>query len=536
MMASGGGQQLSGLVASYFKMEAKKKTCMKRVEELVVEGSGLKELGGVELMDYRAYHLALPLAALYMSAFLGILIGLTYVGTTSQLNSPYLSLTNDANALCEDVPQTVTGKFEGDYLGHWQTDAGFDQSKSIFAIEFLGSSLSNATFTATMSEFAVRLAGLGAKATKRNSLFANLVYSTFTFVKEQYNIRFFSTAEATDIFFNQLLTASLSGRRGTCNTLNTTNRVIEGHYDWGRKSLVAEIPFVLNRTYVGNALANGKLDLSWQAEPCRDVFKIFDPVVGVADPIINANKGGNADLVFNFDINSVIAVTAINLGLNFITLGGLKKINAKILIRPGTRPPIKYYDKLIAYIDPNSFSPDKTPIYCYDKANMPGVFTDAQLAGPDICFLVSHDEGQNVIQVFYPVVAQMSNNLDQADPFGNIRMDSCSCPDQKYSGFCNEQDVLWGLIFDRGNSTNAGQLEKIAFMVQSIVVADPESGDIKAMERFEDMLGFTANVDYARNTAHKPIPNGYFNGSDPADSSKVKKCKFVLFPSIRRCP
>jgi len=350
----------------------------------------------------------------------------------------------------------------------------------------------------------------------RNSAFANLVYATFTFVSPGSNMRFYSSAEATDIFFNQLYTGTLSGHKGTCNAFNTTGRYVGSKFDWASKSVSLMVPFNLNQTYLGNSLADNKVNLNSYGEPCPDIYHFFDPVIGIADPATSANKGKQS-VAFSFDVNAMIAVISINLGLNFISVTGLQKIDAAVKIRPGTRPPIKNYDKLVAYIDPNSFSPDKTPIYCYDKTQISGL-TAAQIAGPDVCFVGSHDEGQNLVNIMYPVMSQMANNPEKTDPYGNLKMDSCQCPDQKYKGFCNYQDVLWGLIFDRGNQTNVGRLDEIAFRVQGEIINNPSTGDITAAALFEPMLGYSANVDYARDTATRKIP-ATFTAINPANGT-----------------
>jgi hypothetical protein len=191
---------------------------------------------------------------------------------------------------------------------------------------------------------------------------------------------------------------------------------------------------------------------------------------------------------------------------------GLTKISSQVRMKfPGGIQPIEDFDKLVAYIDPYSFSPDKTPVYCYDKSKLSGL-TQAQLDGPDICFLANHDEGQIVTQLYYPVLSQMANNPAQSDAYGNLRMDACQCPDQKYNAYCNYQDVLWGLIFDPGNSTNTGKLKDIALAAQGLIVANPDTGDIDFAQYFEQVLGFSANVDYAKATASQTIPGAWASG------------------------
>lgn len=120
------------------------------------------------------------------------------------------------------------------------------------------------------------------------------------------------------------------------------------------------------------------------------------------------------------------------LGINFAS--NLTKIDAKVNFPEGAKPPINNYAKLQAYMDPNSFSPDRVPVYCYDKVALG--LDAAHVAGPDICFLISHDVGQSQMVVYYPVMAQVANNAKKRDKLGNMKMDPCLCPDRKYDAYC----------------------------------------------------------------------------------------------------
>ena len=497
--------RLPHAVARYLDFKERKTTLYKSLERACIAGANLDRLGGVAVDDFKHLGLALPLTALYIAAFIGILIGLTALGTASQLDSPYLALTVDPKGKCDEVPQPVSGSFEGSWDGKWQTDPDFDASKSLFIVEFVGSSVSNAEYTSIFKDFATQLAVLGNKAKTRNSAFANLMYASYTLVYSGSNLRFYSSADATQIFFQQLLTATVSSRWGTCDAYKVTGKYISGQYDSAKKAIVAEVPILLNDTYLGNSL-NKKL-LRNYTESCPQQLKIFN----VLDPSVAANKG-DAAMRFTFDINTMITVLTTNLGFN--SAASLTRLDASIKISEnGGKPPIKDYDKLVAYMDPNSFSPDKTPMYCYDKTLLTWL-TPAQVAGPDICFLATHDDGQNVVMLYYPVLTQLANDPTQTDKFGNMLMNACQCPYQKKNAYCNYQDDLWGLVFDAGNSTHPGRLQDIALAGQAFLVADPENGDIAFSKYWEKVMGFTANVDYAHTTADLPITADYVSVVD----------------------
>jgi len=500
-----------GTVAKYLKFEAKRKTLYQTLERVICGHANLAQIGGVEMEDLKPLRIALPVSAVYIAAFVGILISLTIL-TYEQLSSPYLSLSKDPSATCIEVPLSVTGTFEASWDGYWQTNKNFDQGKSLYAVSLVGSSVSTANFTAIFDKFESTLALYGAKAKKRNSAFALLYYASFTLVDKASNMRFYSTAEATDIFFNQLYSTTVSSRNGTCGSRKTTKKYIAGTYDRAEKALVAEVPFILNETYLGNSAVGLT---SAYAETCPTVFRQWQNLDvqynksksgnPAADPATAANKG-HATVKYVFDINAAILAMSINQGFNSVK--NLIPLTAKIRIRDannGGKAPIKDYDKLVAYMDPNSFSPDKIPIYCYNRTAMSWLTDDQRSSSsPDICFLGSHDDGQNFVTLYYPVMAQMANNNDYVDNYGNKRMDPCDCSRQKIA-YCNYQDVIWGMIFDRGNKTAPSRLHEIALRAQKFIIDDAEDGDISATEYFQAMLGYSCNVDYGRNVASEPI-------------------------------
>jgi hypothetical protein len=113
-------------------------------------------------------------------------------------------------------------------------------------------------------------------------------------------------------------------------------------------------------------------------------------------------------------------------------------------------------------------------------------------------------------------------------------MEPCTCPDKAKSAYCNYQDVIWGLIFDQGNSTSPGRLQDIALAAQNFLVNDKENGDISFGAYFEEMLGYTANVDYGRKTADQPIQ---FDWSKDPSTGNFRSYKQLLKSSWDKiCP
>ena len=79
--------------------------------------------------------------------------------TISAIASPFLSLgTSDGvTQVCTTVPKVVTGKFQGDVFGRWETDPLFQPNSSAFVLKFHGSAIDNNAYTRTMETFRQKL-------------------------------------------------------------------------------------------------------------------------------------------------------------------------------------------------------------------------------------------------------------------------------------------------------------------------------------------------------------------------------------------
>ena len=82
--------------------------------------------------------------------------------TISTVSSRFLSLgTSDGvTQVCAEVPKVVTGTFQGDVFGRWETDPLFQKNSSAFVLEFRGSSVGSADYRRTMETFRKELKAL----------------------------------------------------------------------------------------------------------------------------------------------------------------------------------------------------------------------------------------------------------------------------------------------------------------------------------------------------------------------------------------
>ena len=425
----------------------KKHPCVAFREKVVATAP--PTFGGVYLLDLNKYHLAFPLALLYCGGFMGLLVYLTYSGTVTLVGQKYLSLENsDSNSVCTTLPQAVTGLFEGTWDGTWITNSSFQYSKSIFKLEFTESHIDNEAYTKVMNSFAQQMNVYGQKGISRASLWSELIYASYSFRDTASHMHFFSSADASDMFDTQIYTSTISSQYGTCKTSNSTGgKFIFARLDEATSCIVVSVPILPPVDYINARFPVGGPLEQALVDPCPHQIPLIKNAF-----LYNPSTAANEEFFINFkfDISTIITVLTLNLGLS--RASGLERIEAKINIKTAAqngRNPIPNFDKINAYIDPFSFSPDRTPVYCYDKVALG--LTQAQIDGPDMCFLGSHNDGQNTVQFFYPTVIQMANNPKKTDVFGNLKMDECKCPRDAQNAFCNYQDIIWGMIYDFGS-------------------------------------------------------------------------------------
>ena len=135
-----------------------------------VEDAGGEGLGGVEVSDLREKGLAIPLLTLYGIIWMGSLVYFTYAITVANVNQKFLSMdfTNDDSTICAEVPLPSTGSFQVDQFGNWQTQSDFNFNSSVFALDMLGTTLSNADYATLMQSFSDKVKALGSKAVSRS--------------------------------------------------------------------------------------------------------------------------------------------------------------------------------------------------------------------------------------------------------------------------------------------------------------------------------------------------------------------------------
>jgi hypothetical protein len=85
-------------------------------------------------------------------------------------STKFLSLESTSSSqVCNSVPFMISGEYEGDMLGNWQTSPNFQQNNSAFMITFSGSTITNDQYRSVMSGFKDKLKVLSQKSALRDS-------------------------------------------------------------------------------------------------------------------------------------------------------------------------------------------------------------------------------------------------------------------------------------------------------------------------------------------------------------------------------
>lgn len=146
------------------------------------------------------------------------------------------------------------------------------------------------------------------------------------------------------------------------------------------------------------------------------------------------------------------------------------------------------------------------PFFCLDKEALhkQGIFnmTNAQIHGPDLCFIVHQTNDQNSIGdtlaslLYYPI--SQSLYYDAENPI----VYHCECPRDAKNPVCNKKNMAMGLFYDKELSTSHYNQDtgvittsiptnqiKFALILQKYLLDDPINGDLKIQEHFLEFFG-----------------------------------------------
>ena len=139
-------------------MKGPEPTFVQRLRNIMIDSADDLDFGGIHIQDWDDAGKAIFLILLWYAVYFTALFYFTFTITQSSVHLEFLSLEgNSTEQICFSVPLTVTGAFEGDIYGNWQTSTAFQQNVSIFRIAMTGSAISNEQYAGVMTNFTNKL-------------------------------------------------------------------------------------------------------------------------------------------------------------------------------------------------------------------------------------------------------------------------------------------------------------------------------------------------------------------------------------------
>jgi len=423
--------------------------------------------GGVSSRDIKEIGWAIPVAFSTYMIFISILIYFTVTTTNSAVNQKFLSLQQSTDYVCSVVPLTISATFEATYSGRWSTDPMFNLNQSIFELSFSGSQVSNDQFAGVMESFKAKLADLGNKGKRRNTLWNYLVWSTFTFHHVSTSISFSSNSDAAFFLDASSYDArGLGSRDGLCQTPMTVT------FDDATKRTYLSMPIVVN-----NMSSNSSYPV--YTEPCPKQGHFISTNFIAAGAI----NDGTTTLDLQVDSRAFAIAVALNLGL----------MDTALLVRTKPNSCVDYH--CYVYSDPYYKTPPMSPIICLDKTDPFWNLTKASINGPEICFLAQNGYYQN-IWISYPIMVQVK------DVANGIR--SCICPNDEDNIQCNSEDFTFALFYDI-NLKFLGGIAQLGIKMQAEYLKDPADGDLRIMQALTPVIADFVGTDYAKPADHTQL-------------------------------
>ena len=451
-------------LAKHGKVQLPRKLLKEHIRKAALHLSNLSSFGGVpfdELGQWPSFLLASLFLALKALTF-ALLLYFTVISLTSKM---FLSLSGDQKgADCKPVPQPVVGVFEGDYQGYWQGSPQFNVNQSLFLIKFTGKGVTNAQYQTVMKGFWSRLRQLGGLSRINTGRWAYMTWSSLNFVDAKTGLAFFSNVDSAIVFDASVQSAFIASSKGVC----TGSRVgqLSGYYDLTLAQTVLRFPVSWNATANSVTVSACPNDITIRL--LRNVSK-FDST---------QLKLGYID--YGFDVRMAALVVSLNSGI--LTLEGLVRKEDVATRKFG----------LIGYIDTQFTNPpQQRPIYCLEKQRTFEVYgvrlTQKQIAGPEVCFIVSSFRFSNLI-FFYPSGLQATFSSPRKDIRsgstwllkGHPRkkfniMKKCKCPGDALDPFCSQNIFHQAFIYDRYGRNE--RLVQMALKIQKArIIANSSSG------------------------------------------------------------
>lgn len=157
------------------------------------------------------------LAATYLALYVSVLLAFAVTGTQTEYFKKFLALDYSPTSVCDPLPVSVTGKFEGDLYGSWNTKPSFFQNSSLYVLTFTGSAVKLNEYQASMRKFSERLKAIGQRTAKKDLSYSLIAWAAFNVNDAASRMSFYTTAKADTIFSNlAVASVAISSRKGVC--------------------------------------------------------------------------------------------------------------------------------------------------------------------------------------------------------------------------------------------------------------------------------------------------------------------------------
>ena len=234
------GERPSGARGKSFAQRIKQhgpQTILRKIVRIVIDTMYDANNGGVHILEKhpQTFGLVLTYYCLYAIAVAIIIAVLTAQGQAQVYLSPYAS--NSAQN-CQEVAKVMTGSFQGDAYGIWETNSAFTQKASVFMLKFQGSSITTLQYQTSMTKFKDRLFQLSKKSALRDAGWNTIAWGTFSFRDPETQMVFYSSADAGTVFNGVTQVGFLtSARGGVCD-----NNYQIGYYDVSTSTYKFAVP------------------------------------------------------------------------------------------------------------------------------------------------------------------------------------------------------------------------------------------------------------------------------------------------------
>ena len=436
-----------------------------------------------------------------------LIVYYTYLGIDGAMSTYYMSLdgTDDVQ-LCFEVPAVVTGSYYADSDGNWNTDTAFTASKSVYRLDFLGTTISTDEYIATMQTFQKSMALLGDRCKIRDLAWNLMAWSTVNYEADN-GMSFYTTADLSVIFAGlQVVSFTTYSWQGECIPIDTVNNApiagAAGGISSDGKMLTMSYDFSMAdgspRGGIMDPIGTPHfVDDTWGPCPTQ-----WNPVKTWTYDVDEYEYSNYLDMAMDVsvDIRSLFTAVAVNFGIIEETDLTEVKIEAPTMLKFWLKddalfPPMKYF------IDP--FNAPMEPIACV-PAGSAGYDTETGTTGGTQHIFCTVPVHGNFV---YPVIWGKSDKKYSSLSF-------CQCPKLKDTyandntmktpeeqAICHTPHFQIAVVYDKGDIYEKRRIKKnnlsnqltwpvfsLAAKYSQWINDSPAFGDAQIMNEVQNVL------------------------------------------------